>query len=80
MNSVDSKYLYFFEKFFFGHWLACRWICFGEISIDGLVKSLQLPIFVIPAKAGIHFFHVVTIPWTPVFTGVTTFYKIISFN
>jgi len=30
------------------------------VMIDGLVKSLKLPIFVIPAKAGIQFFQVVT--------------------
>ena len=29
-------------------------------KVDGLVKSLKLPIFVIPAKAGIQFLQVVT--------------------
>ena len=30
--------------------------------------------FVIPAKAGIQYFHIVRILWTPVFTGLTAFY------
>ena len=42
--------------------------------IDGLVKSLKKPLSVIPAQAGIKYFHVVRILWIPVFTGMTTFY------
>jgi hypothetical protein len=33
---------------------------YETVKNDGFVKSLKLPIFVIPAKAGIQFFQVVT--------------------
>jgi len=33
---------------------------------------------VIPAQAGIQYFHVVRILWIPVFTGMTTFYDSIK--
>jgi hypothetical protein len=33
---------------------------------------------VIPAKAGIQDFQSLIISWTPVFTGVTTYYEIIK--
>ena len=33
---------------------------------------------VIPAKAGIQFFHLVRILWIPVFTGMTTFCEFTS--
>ncbi|NWG04769.1 MAG: WYL domain-containing protein [Syntrophaceae bacterium] len=53
---------------------------------DDLVKSLERPFSVIPAHAGIQYFHVVRIPWIPVprslsrtsFTGMTTFYDSIK--
>jgi len=45
---------------------------------DGLVKSLERPLFVIPAQAGIQYFHLVRILWIPVFTGMTTFYDSIN--
>jgi hypothetical protein len=50
---------------------------------DDLVKSPFCPIFVIPAKAGIQSrserdFKYLKILWTPVSTGVTTFYEIIK--
>ena len=41
---------------------------------DGLVKSLKRRFSVIPAQAGIQYFHVVRILWIPVFTGMMTFY------
>ena len=41
---------------------------------DGLVKSLKVRFFVIPAQAGIQCFQVVRFIWIPVFTGMTTFY------
>jgi hypothetical protein len=45
---------------------------------DDLVKSLKRLFYVIPAQAGIQYFHVVRIFWIPVFTGVTTFYESIK--
>jgi hypothetical protein len=46
-----------------------------EWKIDDLVKSLKRRISVIPAKAGIQLFQTFKkILWTPVSTGVTTFY------
>ena len=56
-------------------WIA-RQLALGlkEAIIDGLVKSLKRPFSVIPAQAGIQYFHVVRILWIPVFTGMTTFY------
>jgi hypothetical protein len=50
---------------------------------DGIVKSLKLGFFVIPAKAGIQSrlwrdFKDLEILWTPVSTGVTTFYEFIN--
>jgi len=47
-------------------------------KIDGLVKSLKVRFFVIPAQAGIQCFQVVRIIWIPVFTGMTTFYDSIK--
>jgi hypothetical protein len=49
-----------------------------SIKIDGPVKSRKINKIVIPAKAGIQEFQVVTKHWTPVFTGVTTFYDFIK--
>ena len=46
-----------------------------RFKVDGLVKNRELPFSVIPVKTGIQYFHAVTEPWTPVFTGVTTFYE-----
>jgi len=46
--------------------------------LDDLVKSPFSPGFVIPAKAGIQCFQSVKNSWTPVFTGVTTFYDSIN--
>ena len=48
--------------------------------VDGFVKSRKTPLFVIPAEAGIHFFKWLQIFWTPVFTGVTSFYEFIEVN
>jgi hypothetical protein len=45
---------------------------------DDLVKSLKRRISVIPAKAGIQYFKYLKILWTPVSTGVTTFYGVIK--
>ncbi|MBM4309100.1 MAG: hypothetical protein FJ123_20415 [Deltaproteobacteria bacterium] len=53
---------------------------FREIKYDDLVKSPFIPGFVIPAKAGIQCFQSVKTSWTPVFTGVTTFYNSIKYN
>ena len=57
-----------------------------RLKIDDLVKSRKIPFFVIPdfgelsrvAKAGIQFFNWLQSFWTPVFTGVTTFYETIK--
>jgi hypothetical protein len=47
-----------------------------QIFIDDLVKSLKRRISVIPAKAGIQLSQIPKkILWTPVSTGVTTFYE-----
>jgi len=43
-----------------------------------LQKSRNTHIFVIPAKAGSQGIQTVAIPWTPVFTGVTTFCVIVT--
>jgi hypothetical protein len=53
------------------------------INSDVLVKNLKMRIPVIPAKAGIQSrserdYKYLRILWTPVFTGVTTFYEIIN--
>ena len=48
--------------------------CLNSDINDGLVKSLKVRFFVIPAQAGIQCFQVVRIIWIPVFTGMTTFY------
>ncbi|OGP73334.1 MAG: hypothetical protein A2V86_16515 [Deltaproteobacteria bacterium RBG_16_49_23] len=45
---------------------------------DGLVKSAFSPGFVIPEKVGIQCFQSVKNSWTPVFTGMTTFYEFIK--
>jgi hypothetical protein len=50
------------------------------IKFDELVKSRKLPFYVIPAKAGIQSFQSVRRTWTPVFTGVTTFYETVKFD
>jgi hypothetical protein len=44
------------------------------MKIDGLVKNLKRHISVIPVKAGIQVFQTFKNSWTPVSTGVTTFY------
>jgi len=49
-----------------------------RLIFDELVKSRKTPFFVIPAKAGIQFFTWLQSFWTPVFTGVTTFYETIN--
>jgi len=46
-----------------------------DIKLDALVKSQKCPRIVIPVKTGIQRFQRVTKHWTPVFTGVTTFYE-----
>jgi hypothetical protein len=56
------------------------------INIDDLVKSLKRRITVIPANPGSgpgqapesSYFKYLKILWTPVSTGVTTFYEIIN--
>jgi len=50
-----------------------------RIKFDDIVKSRKTTFFVIPAKAGIQFFNWLQSFWTPVFTGVTTFYETIKF-
>jgi len=40
-------------------------------------KKSEKEVFVIPAQAGIQFFHIVKIRWIPVFKGMTTFYQFI---
>jgi len=57
-------------------------------KFDGLVKSLKRRIPVIPANPGSgpgqapesSYFKFLKILWTPVSTGVTTFYEIIKFG
>jgi hypothetical protein len=44
-------------------------------TVQAFVKSPKIPLFVILAKAGIQSFQVVADLWTPVFTGVTSFYE-----
>ena len=51
----------------------------SPLRSDGLVKSLKRRFSVIPAQAGIQYFHVVRILWIPVFTGMTTFYDFTKF-
>jgi len=51
---------------------------FSQPYNDGLVKSLKRRFSVIPAQAGIQYFHVVRILWIPVFTGMMTFYDSIK--
>ena len=41
-----------------------------------LVKSRKSATDVIPAKAGIQKYQMVTKHWTPAFAGVTTFYEV----
>jgi hypothetical protein len=41
---------------------------------DGVVKSLESLLSVIPEQAGIQYFHAIKILWIPVFTGMTTIY------
>jgi len=60
---------------------------FVGANVDDLVKSLKRRISVIPANPGSgpgqapesSYFKYLKILWTPVFTGVTTFYEIINF-
>ena len=47
-------------------------------KVDGLVKSRKISLFVIPVKTGIQLYHMDTAVWTPVFTGVTTFYEAVK--
>jgi hypothetical protein len=65
-------------------------------NFDGFVKSRKTVFLVIPAKAGIQYieapcsklrgmhslciFKELQNSWTPVFTGVTTFYEVINFE
>jgi len=48
------------------------------LILDAPVKSREFNKIVIPAKAGIQEYHQGTKHWTPVFTGVTTFYYFIN--
>jgi hypothetical protein len=52
------------------------------VKVEDLVKSRKSSFFVIPAKAGIQSrlggINRFQFGWTPVFTGVTTFYEIIK--
>jgi hypothetical protein len=48
------------------------------IKKDTLGESQKLNKIVIPAKAGIHEYPIVTKHWTPVLTGVTTFYDAVT--
>ena len=50
---------------------------FQKSILDGLAKSVKRRISVIPVKAGIQLFKYLKILWTPVSTGVTTFYEFI---
>jgi len=50
------------------------------MNFDSFVKNRKTPFLVIPAKAGIQFFNCLQSFWTPVFTGVTTFYEFINFE
>jgi hypothetical protein len=50
----------------------------GFSTVDGLLRSLKRRISVIPEKAGIQLFQDLKILWTPVSTGVTTFYDPIT--
>jgi hypothetical protein len=43
------------------------------VTIGNLVKSRKSLKIVIPAKAGIQVYEILTKCWTPVFTGVTDF-------
>jgi len=52
--------------------------CCFPLKCDGLVKSRKSPRIVIPVKTGIQRFQCVTKHWTPVFTGVTTFYEAVK--
>ena len=60
----------------------------NHLIIDDLVKSLKRRISVIPANPGSSpgqapessSFNSLQISWTPVFTGVTTFYEFIKFG
>ena len=47
-------------------------------NLVGLVKSQKAPFLVFPAKDGIQYFDSLQNLWTPVFTGVTTFYETIN--
>ena len=58
------------------------------INIDGLVKSPKIPFSVIPSRIGVRddgqpessILKQLQTIWTPVFTGVTTFYRTIKIN
>jgi hypothetical protein len=53
---------------------------FVPTIFDGLLKGWKGGSSVIPAQAGIQYFHAVRILWIPVFTGMTTFYDPIIFK
>ena len=61
---------------------------FGNLNFDGIVKSQKVRFPVIPANPGSgpgqapesSYFKHLKILWTPVFTGVTTFYEIVNFE
>jgi len=63
-------------------------IKFSFTKFDGIVKSLKRRISVIPANPGSgpgqapesSYLKYLKILWTPVFTGVTTFYENIKFE
>jgi hypothetical protein len=48
------------------------------LKVDTLVKSRTFNKIVMPVKTGIKEFQIVTKHWTPVFTGMTTFYNFIK--
>jgi hypothetical protein len=50
-----------------------------SLCFDDFVKGLKLPTLVIPAEAGIQFKQM-KIHWTPVSTGMTTFYEILRLS
>jgi hypothetical protein len=51
-----------------------------SFNFDGLVKSLQTHLPVIPVKTGIQSFQWVCRFWIPACAGMTTFYEIINFE
>jgi hypothetical protein len=50
------------------------------VNDNGIIKSRKTTNDVIPAKAGIQKYQLVTKHWTPAFAGVTTFYEFVNDN